>query len=217
MKIINLIRRPGGLAIVLMNLYPIFAIIYFDWSVFSIMYFFWLENVVIGLMFLLKTFVSSNENRDGKSKASYLPALIGYGVFTLVHGLFIRIIFDSTDGIWSGIISMPALAFSNIEYTWGLASLILFYVFDFIYRYVLAESKERPSVNTIMMMVFLRMGLLHVGIIIAGGIVMILGSPIAALCILIALKIWIELALNTNNLSNTINSFREKALENRKE
>jgi hypothetical protein len=55
-------QSPGILALILVNLIPVFGVLFLDWKVFPIIFLYWAENVCIGFYSVLKMAFASPEN-----------------------------------------------------------------------------------------------------------------------------------------------------------
>ena len=97
--------------LIAVNLLPIFGVIYSDWDVFEIVALYWFENVVIGLVNVLKIITccprSVLSDEDKKLPEYFQPQAstgsihhlaklflvsfftVHYGMFCLVHGVFV--------------------------------------------------------------------------------------------------------------------------------
>ena len=85
-------RDPVAWAILLVDLFPVYAIFAFGWDATSLVFLYWLENVVIGAMTLLRMITSSV-----RMGIVGLPVMVflgpfftfHYGMFCFVHGVFL--------------------------------------------------------------------------------------------------------------------------------
>ncbi|MGI9247995.1 MAG: DUF6498-containing protein, partial [Woeseiaceae bacterium] len=49
-----MILRPSSIALVLANLVPLAGVLLFDWQVFDVLMLYWAENVIIGVINVLR-------------------------------------------------------------------------------------------------------------------------------------------------------------------
>lgn len=98
------LKAPSIIALIIANLVPLFGVLFFDWTLFSIILIYWMENVVIGFYNILKMAKASGPTPasvkvDGKPainvKKSFFIIffILHFGVFTVVHGMFIFFVF----------------------------------------------------------------------------------------------------------------------------
>ena len=74
------------------------------------------------------------------------------------------------------------------ELGWGLLSLIASHGFSFYWNYVKNGEYQRASLQALMGQPYGRVMVLHLTVLFGGWIVMLLGSPVGALLVLVALK-----------------------------
>lgn len=190
---------PTVWALIAANLLPLYGVLALGWEVFPVMVLFWMENVVIGVLNVLRMLLASPG-----SAAAWVPKLfvaaffcVHYGLFTAVHGLFVFALFggDSyralVDGLWAGDAARHAIA----EFTlWpALAALAASHVFSFLFNYLGRGEFRDASPAALMHAPYGRVMVLHVTIIFGGILTQALHSPLWALLLLIALKIALDL------------------------
>ena len=79
------------------NVVPLLGVLLLGWSTFSIVFIYWCENVMIGVINLLKMLTCSAEPHKGligearhAAKLFFLPFFtFHYGMFCFVHGVFV--------------------------------------------------------------------------------------------------------------------------------
>ena len=99
--------RASTLALLAANLMPLLGVLAFDWSVAPIMIFYWSENLVVGFYNVLKmrraqgSVAGSNTSLNGRPVqeadrgAMIFFFIVHYGIFTLVHGVFVMVLFGA--------------------------------------------------------------------------------------------------------------------------
>lgn len=118
--------RPSVIALVLSNLVPIAGVFLFHWDVFPLLFLFWLENVVIGVINVVKILLAGgifqNSSSRDISKEPMAALSIGwgvklftavffsihYGLFTFVHGVFLVAIFGG--GLHHGFLDFAMIS-----------------------------------------------------------------------------------------------------------
>lgn len=77
------------------NVLPLIGVLFWGWDVFPLLALFWMENVVIGLFFILRMICA--DPRDPALWAGKLFMVpffcLHYGMFTAVHGVFVFSLF----------------------------------------------------------------------------------------------------------------------------
>src|SRR5512138_1069070 len=96
---LSLIRaRLSHLSVVVLllaNLFPLYGVLFLGWQAFPILFLYWLENVYIGIFNVVKMLLcESSDARTGFTKLAIIPFFcVHYGIFTLVHGVFVITLF----------------------------------------------------------------------------------------------------------------------------
>ena len=93
-------QSPSVIVLVLANLIPLGGVVFFGWQVFPIMFLFWLENVVVGAFNVLELIMAGGSGSPAAVKIFLVPFFtLHYGIFTLVHGVFVFTMFGAD---WRG-------------------------------------------------------------------------------------------------------------------
>ena len=187
--------KPSVIALIAANIFPFFGVILLDWDVFLLLALFWIENLIVGFFTILKMLLVANGKDSWSAKFSLIPFFcLHYGIFALVHGVFVFVIFG---GYFSEDSSFPNLA-SAWQKAWdfgsGWGGLVLFasHGFSFFFNYLGSGEYKRSDLKTVMTQPYSRVVILHVTIIFGGFLVAFLGSPIFGLLFLIVLKTAID-------------------------
>lgn len=178
--------------LIVSNLIPLFGAIYLGWNVGAIIVLYWLENVVIGIFNVIKI-MSLPAHRAAKIGSSTFFS-VHYGIFTLVHGVFVFTMFEgaSLDEVWGGGNGM----------FWAALGLMLSHSLSLLVNFYGKQEYKTSNVGRQMFAPYGRVVVLHMVIIFGGMLVQSLGSPLPALIIMIVLKILIDLGLH--NVSHKI-------------
>lgn len=195
---------PSSLTIVFLvavNLIPLFGVLFFGWSLFSIMVLYWLENGIIGFFNFFKIGLASGSPIPEVSHASrpgpqsFVARVFSmgffalhYGLFWVVHGVFVFVLFGglvagtsgASGSAWSGGMTLAAFA------------LLLSHGASFLINFLGKKEYLGVSPQQQMMQPYGRVVVLHITILGGGFLVMALGTPILALVVLIVLKTAID-------------------------
>lgn len=198
-------------ALVVANLVPLIGALWFGWNVWTILIIYWLENGIVGVFNVLKMRRAEGTETTGRaswtvngrpaaslSRAALVPFFVmHYGMFWLVHGLFVLVmpVFggiagegtggpDMTEGmsIWTILFAAVALAISHAVSFWT--------------NFLGGGEYRRVSPASQMFAPYGRLVALHVTIIFGALAVSVTGAPAAALAILVALKIVLDVGLH---------------------
>jgi len=179
---------PAAIALVLANLVPLWGVFALGWDVFTLLMLFWTENVIIGILNVVRMAVCPNPGREEGSRARIIPFfIVHYGMFTAGHGAALIGVGDTllqTDVSFetlSRTLAIPALALAARH---GLS-----FVLNFLHR-----GEYRNATRTeLMHRPYYRVIVLHLTIIFGAFLAGLTGQHWAALAFLIVVKILVDL------------------------
>ncbi|HEX2728861.1 MAG TPA: DUF6498-containing protein [Rubrobacteraceae bacterium] len=192
------------------NAIPLVGVIFYDWNLFSIMFLYWFENGIIGFFNVFKiaragkpsagTNLTINGRPSNLSGAVfYVPFFIAhYGIFWVVHGVFVIVLFGLFGGQPFGGVGPPEImgGFRGFE-PGGVAiaalSLFLSHGVSFYVNFLGNEEYLNVSPDEQMFQPYGRVIALHVTILGGGFLAGYLGTPLASLVLLIVLKTAIDI------------------------
>lgn len=190
-------------ALIISNLVPLYGVLFHGWSVFPIVLLFWTENVVIGVLNVVRMIVAQPpEDAAGgggaAAKAFMIPFFcVHYGIFTLVHGVFVFALFagDAFEGVDNIAEMKDALveAIGTWHLGWALLGLFASHLLSFFSNFIGRGEYRRYSLGKLLSMPYGRVVILHLAILGGGFLTMLLGSPVWALVILLLVKIMVDL------------------------
>jgi hypothetical protein len=185
---------PSALVLIAANAVPLVGVLAFHWTVFSILLLYWCENVVVGVFNVLKILLAQPQSLGANAAKLFLVPFftVHYGMFTLVHGIFVLTLFGPKSGI-SPSPAAFALAIREAGIGYGVIAIALSHGFSFVLNYLGQGEFRRASPQLLMMQPYARVVVLHVTILAGGFAVMALHSPVAALLVLVVLKTAIDL------------------------
>ena len=191
------LRRPTVVVLVLANLLPIYGVLFLGWEVFPILLLFWTENVIIGFFNILKMAICSPAS-PGRwvAKLFMVPFFtFHYGMFTLVHGIFIIALFGGPLFTQTEIPDLTVLqqVIGTYGLLFGFLSLFLSHGVSFAVNYIGKGEYKQAGLSTLMMQPYGRIVMLHLTIIFGGLLVSAIGSPTAGLVLLVVLKMAIDI------------------------
>lgn len=187
--------RPSAIALVLANLAPLAGVLLLNWQVIDILVLYWAENVIIGVVNVLRMSVT----RSAK-KWFLMPFFAAhYGLFCFGHLAAISAIFgESMSGgtAWQYFFATPfALAWKSPLWI-AIAAIAASHLFSFFTNFVAGDEYRRTNVRQLMQRPYGRIIVLHVAIIVGGALIQWLGSPVMMLVALVAAKIALDLRLH---------------------
>ncbi len=188
----------SGWFLIAANLVPLIGVLAFDWDVFKVLILFWAENVIIGLVQVLRMTFAGDDHGE---KLTLIPFFVmHYGMFTLGHGTLLMGLFgdqanaaDSGDGLFTVIDTAAQLFSADRELLIGFAALLLSHLVSFGNNYLAKGLYQTAKPSELFAQPYGRVIIMHVTVMAGAFAVQALGSPIWALLVLIALKTGFDL------------------------
>jgi cytochrome c oxidase subunit IV len=195
-------------ALVVANAIPLIGVLFFGWSVWTILIVYWLENGIVGGFNVLKMAraqggddsAATSWSLNGRPAASMAKAglipffIIHYGVFWVVHGVFVFTLplFVSIGANGSDIGQAPDIW----TILFAVAALFVSHGLSYLFNYIGNGEYLRTSPIVQMFAPYGRLVVLHVTIIFGAIAISMTGAPVAAIVILVVLKTAMDLGLH---------------------
>jgi hypothetical protein len=179
------------------NLVPLFGVLFFGWPLVALLALFWMENVVIGVLNVARMLLA--DPRDAAlwaGKAFLVPFFcFHYGMFTMVHGVFVFSIFGGKKYDVQGfdLLDTAARAIADFGLWLPVAVLVASHLFSYLWNYLYRGEYRRAQLYVLMFSPYVRVMLLHVTLLVGGFLAQLLGSPVWALVLLLGLKTGLDL------------------------
>jgi hypothetical protein len=214
----------SAVLLVAFNLIPLAGVLFWGWNVATILVLYWVENGIIGVLNVPKILLASGPADPSgdvqalgstfpspggmTSKAALVPFfLIHYGIFWVVHGVFVFTLplffaaraegFDPI-AFEAGPLS-PGLGTSGPDMSavaWGAVGLGISRIASFLINYVGRREYLKVSPAQQMFAPYGRLVILHLTILFGAFVSMAIGSPVGAIVVLVMLKIALDLGLH---------------------
>jgi hypothetical protein len=214
------------LALIAANLAPLFGILFFGWDAAAIVLLYWIENLIIGAYNILMMILVKVKSQSAQFKKLFIIPFfcVHFGGFCAVHGFFLMAFFKlgdmdafSPQSPWLGPLVFVQLLVSVVVQLWEsrppgmewpVIGLVVSHGISFIRNYLIGGEYLTLSIGKLMSRPYRRIVLLHVAIIAGGAPIMMLGSPVPLLCILVILKIGVDIWLYTKSHKDTASEKR---------
>ena len=220
-------------ALVVANAIPLFGVLFLGWNVWMILIVYWLENGVVGFFNVLKILraegpmvPSAGWTMNGRPMSTVGRGaiagffLIHYGLFWLVHGLFVLMLpmfagltsaFSQpslfipgegqfVDGAYVGpAVDAGANLSSGLQFgpiLLAVVALAVSHGLSFWFNYLGRGEYRRTSPAAQMFAPYGRLFVLHITIIFGGIAIAITGAPAAAVAVLVVLKTAMDIAFH---------------------
>ena len=194
------------------NTVPVFGVVFFGWSLFSILLLYWFENGIIGLFNIPKialagrpmsgesSFTINGRPANHLGKAFLIPFfMFHYGLFWIVHGIFVLVFFGFMGGQPFGSAGPPSVpldgfrGFDLAGVAVAAASLSLSHGVSFFVNFLGNREYENVSPDEQMFRPYPRVVVLHATILAGGFLAGYFGAPLVSLVLMVALKTGIDL------------------------
>lgn len=195
-------RLKSTYPIILHNVFPIFAIIFWNWDPVLLVYFYISETIIIGIINFFKIILSGGfiKNKDSSNSQAGLPGKIFLGIFFLVHYNafnYGQVIFIAGDTIkQSGSFALIQFAEYMLSTESLKAAMILIFfshAYSFVFDFILSGAYKKANPTTIMFLPYPRIFIQQFVAIFGGMIMLLLNAPAALFILLQILKMTVEI------------------------
>jgi len=192
----SLWQRPSAWVLVAANVVPAVGVLFFGWELLPIMVLFWIENVFVGAFNVLRIL---NAAQGGAQKFFLIPFFIfHYGMFCLVHGLFVMVLFGREFLEEFGLRPDTDLsALSTVAAEFGLMPAVIAlgasHAYSYFANYLGRGEYREANAGVLMFTPYGRVVVLHVLILVGGILIEVIGSPAAFIALLVVLKTALDL------------------------
>jgi hypothetical protein len=214
--------RWSAVALVLANAVPLVGVLAWGWSVSSVVILYWFENVVIGVINVLRMMLAAPAagalDLPGTDAADVrLPGAVSHGMklflvpffivhyfgFCAGHGIFVFSMFGDDDGYFAPESGMNpftvlhrAIEIFSTPLAAAAAILALSHAISFVQNYLIGGEFRRLSPATLMHMPYGRIVVLHLTILFGGLAVEALGQPVWLVVVLVVIKTAVDLRMH---------------------
>lgn len=206
MSSLNLSRSV--LAILLFaNTLPLFGVLYWNWGVFELIYIYWFENVILGVLQLVKmAFNQPSLPLNWFLKLFYMPFFtLHYGMFTFAHGVILLDIFapHSLQAQLKAISMSERLFFMMQEPSIYFMAMVLFVSNGALVlkEYFLTNRFQEIKIVALMFEPYGRIVVLHVTLLLSAYLLQKYHEPLFGLIVLIGVKLIFELIIHREKKS----------------
>ena len=186
----------SGIFLVLANLIPLVGALRFDWNILDIVAVYWAENLILGGFSALRILTAG-----GLSLSSFGPRLIligfflvHYGIFTLVHGVFVFSLLGDEREISNPLEAWDMLTTGTLG--WALIALIVSHGFSYVRNFMIRGEFRRTAAPLEMIAPYPRIVALHLAIVLGAFAAQTFDEATWILIILVIGKIVIDLGLH---------------------
>jgi hypothetical protein len=187
-------------ALLVANAVPLIGVLFLGWNVWTILTIYWLENGVVGVFNVLKMSKAKGGDSDGpNAKAALIPFfIVHYGIFWLVHGVFVLTLplFGSFIADTGNVEMAPGFLSDPLAIVLVIVGLFISHGVSYRFNYIGRGEYLRANVASQMFAPYGRLVVLHITIIFGALAIGVTGAPAVAVVILVALKTALDLGLH---------------------
>jgi hypothetical protein len=188
------------------NIVPLLGVLFWGWDAFALIALFWMENVIVGVFFLLRMLcLDPRDPALWAAKLFMVPFFcLHYGMFTAGHGVFVFSLLGGKRYDVRGFELLEPATRAAADFGLWLPLAVLFasHLFSFGWNYLYRGEFQRARLSRLMTDPYQRIIVLHVAIILGGMGAMALDSPLWALVVLLAVKIALDFKAHVKEHSN---------------
>ena len=208
----RLLNQSSGVVLILANLVPLAGVILLRWSIFSVVFLFWFENVIVGVINILKmlTVAALGEGPLRGIEPRWIGRVlclfgglfmtgfftIHYGMFCFGHGAFVMLLVGGVKGDpFQGLADSLRNLLTG-EYLWAALALLVSHGYSFVVNFLVRKEFSRLSMDKLMMAPYGRVVVLHIAILLGAFLAAFLKSAYGVLIVLVVLKIVLDVRLH---------------------
>lgn len=197
------------LLLLAVNVVPLIGVIWLGWDVRGLMLLYWSENLIIGVMTIVKMLAAAPI--AGLFSSAFFA--VHYGGFCAIHGLFIlamtggdfESVMNGGESSWPFFLIFFEILFVVVKAVidvappiWFLAfgALLISHATSLILNFFVRGERNEASGANLMGSPYVRVIILHITILAGGFAVLAFGSPTAMLVLLVILKTAVDLVFH---------------------
>ena len=210
--------RISLIALIIANLVPLFGVIFAGWDAGMIVVLYWGENLIVGFYTVLRIAGAKHNPPPNRASKSFVVPFfcVHYGVFCLVHGLFVRQLVRIGERA-PGAPEPSGFATMLVAGIWPLAALAVSHGVSYVRNYLLKREFAQATVLREMMRPYTRLVVLHFVVLVAAVPIELLGSPMPMMVLLIVgkmlLDLWLHNVKNRDFLSLAYRMIRKAGVD----
>ncbi|MBX3424522.1 MAG: hypothetical protein KF688_02475 [Pirellulales bacterium] len=189
--------KQSALALVLANLVPLIGVLWLDWSTGWVLALYWAENVVIGLVTVLKIFTCRGGNPTWPSRLGVAAFFaVHYGAFAVGHAVGLLMLVKLVGDEGGAAIAKAPEKINPLWLGLTLGGMAASRLYEFVAEFLLAGRGRDKDPAAIAFTPYPRLIILHVVVVLGAFASLEAGSDKAAVVLLVLLKTGLDLALH---------------------
>lgn len=204
----NMPKYPTVLILILVNLIPLYGVVFWGWSQGYILFIYWAETSIIGFLNVFRMMLAQKVNTKNlrvngkrpkiKTKADFRAFrknmifffIMHFGIFNVVHGMFVLGFSD----IDFGTILTTGSSFLDILVAASpllipIMALFISHAASFVFNYIGRGEYKEQELNVLFLKPYSRIVVTHLTLVIGASLMESLGEPVVMLVLMVVLKI----------------------------
>ncbi|MDY0009851.1 MAG: DUF6498-containing protein [Bdellovibrionales bacterium] len=186
-------QTPSEIFLVIANILPLVGVLLWGWKVFDVMLLYWLENVIIGIFHVMKMIETLRRKNWWPAFPIVIFFIFHYGMFCAGHGVFVLVLFglelrDGDTASWEQAAALMGATLSDPLFMIATAGLVASHGYSFFANFIGKGEVDRVNATLLLAGPYARIVVLHITLIVGGGLAIALGQPAWALALLTLLK-----------------------------
>jgi hypothetical protein len=131
------------LVLIIVNLFPLYGVLFLGWQIFPLIFLFWVECAILGIINVIKMLAIPNEASGCVTKLVLIPTfLVIFSFFILIYGAFIVAIFGGYLSFSHPSVDLlhlsPPLSerFGGLNILLGIVPLAMSHVYSLVTNYL---------------------------------------------------------------------------------
>jgi len=156
--------------IIILNLIPVYGMLFLKWSIFSVLYFYWLETLVISFSNAVKMAYAAKSIPGNRTKMmlQYLFFRLAMFFFYLIFiFVFVGLIIATKEQLRTNLMTF---LFLDKAFNWAVVGMILSYGFNLTFNYILNDEYKHFSPNDFNIVFDFRTVIMHI-VIVLGAVI----------------------------------------------
>jgi len=193
------------IALLIANVIPLIGVLFFSWDLQSVMLLYWLENLIVGVVNVVRIVFIAQENVFATRIFMAVFFCVHYGIFCLGHGvLLFDLLSIEIEGLSGGLSPFSFITDFSLYYAFlsqtlmatgmlALFGLAVSHAFSLRTHYFKGGERLRVTVSAAMSMPYKRILVMHVGLIVGAILIEKFGSTMVLLMAMIVIKIIVDI------------------------
>jgi len=190
------------------NVAPLAGVLLFDWGLFPVMLLYWLENAIVGYFNVFKIALARGQDkkRHGQPVSRHAAVIlkifmipffvVHYGIFWVVHGVFVIALFGSGFGEADPFAPGRLLDMLGAARSGVLLAVSLFFIshgVSFLLNYIRAGEVRSARLDKLMFLPYGRVVAMHLVLLGGGFFLQFIGQYRVPLALLVIVKTGLDL------------------------